>query len=243
MLDRAEDPERGDLASRLREHLALQVRAAIDPDESRHYVEQVEAAEAAWTPNFGGQQFTLGRAWYTHLETDRSAEYFARAADSDRLVESAVPGLQARVLALAETVVREPIARRAGWCGPGVHVFTTGEHVSSKGGDVHYDVEGLRDEQLERRSDAYSFVLMLQPTERGGGLKLHDRMYAGDPLARGDGGSPSEVLDYGVGDLVVFDSYRLHQIQPFGGTRSRISATVHVARRLPGEGDGFEAWF
>jgi hypothetical protein len=206
-------------------------------------VAQVVAARAHWTPNFGGQQFTLGRAWYTHLETDRTDDYFANAEASDRLVEASVPGLQARVLGLVEAIVREPITPRAGWCGPGVHVFTTGEHVSSKGGDVHYDVEGLREDQLERRADAYSFVLMLQPTEIGGGLKIHDRMYAGDPLARGDGGSPSEIVTYGVGDFVVFDSYRLHQIQPFGGSRERISATVHIARRSPRDGDGFEAWF
>jgi hypothetical protein len=36
-------------------------------------------------------------------------------------------------------------------------------------------------------------------------------------------------VPYEAGDLVVLDSYRLHQIQPFTGGVDRISATCHVA--------------
>lgn len=38
--------------------------------------------------------------------------------------------------------------------------------------------------------------------------------------------APSGVLDYAAGDLVVIDSYRLHQIRPFVG--ERMSVTAHV---------------
>jgi hypothetical protein len=242
VLPAAVDPMAGDLAARLASHLALHARAAIPPDEAARYAEQVFAARAEWNANFGGVQFTLGRAWYTHLETGTAAAYFADAAASDARVERAVPGLQARIVELGARLLREPVVRRPRWCGPGVHIFTPGNEVSSKGGDVHYDVEGLTPEQLERRADAYSFVLMLQPCVVGGGLRLHDRMYAGDPYARAvDEATPSEVIAYQPGDLVVFDSYRLHQILPFGGDRARVSATFHVAR-LP-DGRAFESWF
>lgn len=242
LLEGACDPEPGDLATRLAGSLALRCRDAISAEDAARYAALVFAAREEWNANFGGVQFTLGRAWYTHLETGTSAAYFADAAASDARVERAVPGLQARMIDLARGLVREPIVRRPGWCGPGVHVFTPGNEVSSKGGDVHYDVEGLSPEQLERRADAYSFVLMLQPCAVGGGLRLHDRRYAGDPYARAaDEATPSEIIDYRPGDLVVFDSYRLHQILPFAGDRARVSATFHIARTSGG--GAFEAWF
>ena len=50
----------------------------------------------------------------------------------------------------------------------------------------------------------------------------------------------STVADYAAGDLVLIDSYRLHQIQPFAGARDRLSVTAHLV--LAGEG-WHVAWF
>jgi hypothetical protein len=49
----------------------------------------------------------------------------------------------------------------------------------------------------------------------------------------------SAVVEYAAGDLVVIDSYRLHQIQPFSGDRDRLSVTAHLIFT-----DGrWQAWF
>ena len=200
-------------------------------DECQMLATRVYEARADWTPCFDGVQFTLGRAYYTHLEEGRAPEYFAAAGASDALVERALPGLQARVRTLLAELVCGPVIPRSAWCGPGVHIFPAGDWLAHNGGDIHFDTEGLLDDELAARAPALSAVLMLQPPVRGGGLRLWD--------ARWDGGDdadepalaarvPSTVVDYAAGDLVVIDSYRLHQIQPFNGDRDRISVTAHL---------------
>ncbi len=135
-----------------------------------------------------------------------------------------------------------PAIKRDGWCGPGVHIFPAGEWLSHKGGDVHFDTEGLSDEQCAHRSRALTLVLMLQPPESGGALRLWNVTYAGsDAVPESALQSARADVDYRVGELLVIDSYRLHQIQPFSGTRDRISATAHAA--LDTSGSAWEVWF
>jgi hypothetical protein len=221
-------------------HLAARYPGLLTRKESAEYAAAVLRAREEWTPNFGGAQFTLGRAWYTHLEVDREEEYFARVRDSDAAVEKWAPGLQERLIETAAAILRGPVVRRERWCGPGVHIFTRGGVVARKGGDLHFDTEGLAERQLSRRASAYSFVLMLQPAESGGGLRIWDRLYEGEDFPENPGPRVANVLiRYEPGELVVFDSYRMHQIQPFGGEVDRLSATMHVV-----EEDGtWEAWF
>jgi hypothetical protein len=223
----------------LRDHLALHYEGVLTRRECVAFARGVYAGRAAWVPNFDGVQFTLGRAWYVHLETDREDEYFDNVEAADADVERWVPGLSDRVLALASLSVGAGVRRREGYCGPGVHVFPAGEHVSLHGGDVHWDLEGLTDEQVAQHADAVSLVLMLQPAARGGGLRLWDQRYEGEESEEAAGSSESEEVVYGAGDLVVFDSYRLHQIQASSGPLDRISATCHAVRTDA----GWEAWF
>jgi hypothetical protein len=211
----------------------------LPAEERTRWLRGVYAARAAWTPCFENVQFTLGRAYYTHLEEGREAEYFAGARASDEAVEQAVPGLQARVRALAAELVGAPVTARRGWCGPGVHVFPAGEWLSRHGGDVHFDTEGLHADELAARVPALSLVLMLQAPERGGGLRLWDVRFEGDDAAPDVAGVASAVVDYGPGDLLAFDSYRLHQILPFDGGRDRVSVTAHLVKGPL----GWEAWF
>lgn len=221
-------------------HLCVRLPHALASDECERLASSVLAAEEHWTSDFGGEQFALGRAWYTHLETGRSAEYFREAKASDALVERFAPGLQARMIALVEALVGEPTARRPGWCGPGIHVFPDREHVSHEGGVVHFDTEGLTERALSLGLRALSLVWMLRPAREGGGLRLWDVRYRGhDAPSRAELGRQSVVVPYEVGDLLVFDSYRLHQIQPFRGG-PRISATAHACRT---EGGSWEVWF
>jgi hypothetical protein len=221
-------------------HLAARYHGFLSRGRAEDYASRVLSARPQWTVNFGGAQFTLGRAWYTHLEVDREDDYFDRVAESDAVVERWAPGLQDLLIDAAGSVLGAPVTRRPGWCGPGVHVFPRGGEVSRKGGEVHFDTEGLLEAELSRRAPALSFVLMLQPPESGGGLRLWDRLYRGEDFPEHPGPRVATALvDYEVGELVVFDSYRLHAIQPFGGDLDRISATMHVV-----EADGgWQAWF
>ena len=216
------------------------VRAAVDAERAAAWGRGVYEGRASWIDDFGKAQHSLGRAWYTHLEQGRTREYFAYAAASDALVERHCPGLQAAMLALASRAVGAGVVRREGWCGPGVHVFPAGGLCSRRGGDIHFDTEGLTPAHAKERAPATTLVLMLQPAEQGGGLRVWDVLHRGsDAYEDEDLARESAIADYGVGDLVIMDSYRLHQIQPFGGSRDRISATCHLAFV-----DGrWEAWF
>jgi hypothetical protein len=220
--------------------LALRMRGAIDGERVAAWAAGVRAARESWVTDFGGAQFSVGRAWYTHLEQGRAGEYFAAVPGSDATVERVCPGLQDTMRALAARVVGAPVVARPGWCGPGVHVFPAGAPVSSRGGDIHFDTEGLTPAHVSDRAPALTLVLMLSPPQSGGELCVWDASYAGSDAYEDDDLERGKVAcAYGAGDLVAIDSYRLHQIQPFAGTTDRISATCHAAF-VAGQ---WETWF
>jgi hypothetical protein len=222
-------------------HLGVRVPGFLPPAECAALVRRVYAGRPFWNSDFDGVQFSLGRAWYTHLEQDREDEYFAQARTSDAVVERMLPGLQSRLYETVATLVGAPAVKREGWCGPGVHIFPAGEWLSHHGGDIHFDTEGISDEQCARRSRALTLVLMLQPPESGGALRLWDVTYAGSDAVPDSAHHAARAdVDYGVGELLVLDSYRLHQIQPFTGTRDRISATAHAVLEDSGT---WAVWF
>jgi hypothetical protein len=229
------------LLSRLEVRPAVQLRGASTLQETGHLAARVLAARDRWTPDFGGEQFCLGRAFYTHLETGRTKEYFAGAAASDALVEAVVPGVHARTLGLLGRLLGAEVRRRQGFCGPGVHVFPAGGKVAREGGVVHFDLEGLTDHQKTQGHRAVTLVWMLQPALRGGGLRLWDALFDGRPdLETDPSGSAHVTVRSDAGDALLIDSRRLHQIRPFSGERDRVSITLHgveVDRRV------WEAWF
>lgn len=220
---------------------ALRAPGFLPWEQCHAWTSAIYRAREDWTPAFDSEQFSLGRAWYTHLEEDRASEYFEHAARSNRLVEATLPGMQQLMLDAVARVTGGRATQRADWCGPGVHVFPNGEYVSRHGGVLHFDTEGLGEEQLCARKPALSFLVMLQAPQRGGGVALWDVLYSGaDEATEEELSAPNSVVEYGVGELCVFDSYRLHQIQPFGGRRDRISITAHVAELETGR---WEVWF
>jgi hypothetical protein len=227
---------------RLGSSLAVRIPRAVSAAECGRWARGVLDARDTWTADFGGEQFSLGRAFYTHLETDRTDEYFADANESDARVERHVPGLQETLRGLVAEAVGGHVVQRDGWCGAGVHVFPAGSPVAMGGGVVHFDTEGLADEHIARRAPAISVVLMLQPPSRGGGLRLWPLLYEGldhpGDAALEAGGD--ETVEYQAGDMVIFDSYRCHQIQPFRGALDRLSATLHAAEIDRGL---WETWF
>ena len=224
-----------------REHvsasLGVRIRGAIEATRAHAWASRVLAASADYSVAFGAQA-SLGIAWYTHLEEGRAREYFERAAASDACVERHVPGFQRAFLDLVGEVLSVPVSRRAGHAGPGVHVFAAHGPCARLGGEVHFDTEGLPAPYLASRGPAFTAVLSLSRVVAGGGLRLWDLPYDGheDPLL-GELRAPVTV-PYEPGDLVLFDSYRLHQIEPFEGDAARVSATCHVARL-----SAWSAWF
>lgn len=213
----------------------------------------VYRAREHWTHDFGGEQFSLGRAFYTHFEEGKSRAYFDAPDASDARVEAAAPDLQATMRALVADITGARVVQRRGWCGPGIHVFPPRAPVARRGGVLHFDTEGLGARHVARRLPAITVVAVLQTAatpadnarrskrEAAGGLRVWDVRYEGrdhptdEEIAR-----PSACIAYGVGDVVILDSYRLHQIQPFDGDRERISATIHAAEVDRGL---WETWF
>lgn len=222
-------------------HGAVHVACAFPAERCRAIAAAVVAAREGWTEDFGGEQFALGRAFYTHYETGRSAEYFAEAARSNARVEAILPGFQGEMRALLATLVSGRVVQRRGWAGAGVHVFPAREKVAKKGGVVHYDVEGLTADHLRARKRAVSLIVMFQAPEDRGGLRVHEARYRGrEHATEEDCATRAETIRYADGDAVLLDSYRLHQIESFGGRRARISATLHGAETSAGI---WESWF
>lgn len=237
----AELSERGGALPELSRHLAVSVAEVLTPAECATYVAALYGARSEWVADFGGEQFCLGRAFYTHFEEARCREYFADAVRSDARVERVLPGLQQRLLELVQSFTSATCFARRGFCGPGVHVFPAGEKVAREGGVIHFDTEGLAEHHVKKRKRALSFVLMLGLPASGGGLRLWDATYAGTDAASERQLAAQQVeATYGVGSALVFDSYRLHQIQPFAGNIDRVSATVHAAEVDAGR---WETWF
>lgn len=217
------------------------VRGAWSVADCLAMTRSLYAARPAWTADFGGEQFSLGRAFYTHLETGRAATYFAGAAASDAVVESVLPGVQAAARALFARLVGGRVRQRPGFAGPGVHVFPSGSTVARRGGVPHWDVEGLAPEHLSRRRSAVSLVVMLQPPDRGGALRLWDAVWDGhDEPGRSALRRQREHIVSRAGDVAVISSYRLHQIRPFAGPLDRVSLTAHGVEVDDGV---WEVWF
>ncbi len=222
-------------------HLALRFPEALPGGTCRQWLRRVYDARPDWNADFGGEQFSLGRAWYTHCETGQSDAYFHRAAPSNALLDRQLPDMKPWLFGWLSGLVQGHVEQRPGWCGPGVHVFPAGEKVAREGGVVHYDVEGLPHEHLRRGKPALSLVLMLQPPESGGGLRVWDQRFTledGQEVA--EPGCRQRLLGYEAGTLIVQDSYRLHQIQPFGGQVDRVSVTCMAAEVDPGY---WQVWF
>jgi hypothetical protein len=223
---------------------AIVIPRYFDAERCATWTKGVYEAREEWTQDFDGEQFSLGRAFYTHLETGKSKSYFEDTTSSDARVERHAPGLQAAMFELVRSIVKSKhVVQRRGWCGPGVHVFPTNGPVAERGGVQHFDTEGLTARHIEQHRPAITVVAMLQPTEAEleCGLRVWDVLYSGsDDPTEDELTKPNDVAIYRVGDIVLIDSYRLHQILPFKGTRERISATIHAAQS---DTRVWECWF
>lgn len=224
----------------LRQYLAVRFTQVFSAATCHALTSAVYAARPFWNSDFDGAQFSLGRAWYAHFEERRARLYFTRARESDQLVERCLPHMQSQFRALMSQAIGEPVQPRAGWCGAGVHIFPAAGWCAQHGGDIHFDTEGLLYPEPLLHTAALTMILMLQPPEHGGGLKVWRARYEqSDTITPQMLATESDIAPYHTGDLVVIDAYTLHQIQPFEGARDRISITAHLARTPK----GWVLWF
>jgi hypothetical protein len=220
----------------LKKNTHLLLPSLVSAECAARFAAAVLAAKEEWTADFKGSQFSLGRAWYTHLETGKERQYFRDAAKADALVERTLPGMQAALRSVLAELVGMPVVPRPGFCGAGVHIFPPQAQVSVRGGCIHADLEGLRTAS-ERASPALTLVLMLQPPRTGGGLLLWDSRYMEGHEV--DSSSVPTSLAYRAGDAVVIESQRIHQIEAFSGDTPRISITLHALNA----GERWLSWF
>jgi hypothetical protein len=213
----------------------LHARAVLEPAAAQALAEQVMAAKRHWRSDFGGEQFSLGRAFYTHQESGQAAAYFQATQASDASVEAILPGMQQTMRALLGQLLGGEVRQRYGFAGAGVHIFPSGERVATRSGVVHYDVQGLAPVHLREHSRTATLVLMLQPALRGGGLRVHEAHYAGhEHASEAERASPARTIRYAAGDAVLIASTRLHQIRKFSGQLDRISVTLHAVETVQG---------
>lgn len=210
----------------------------FSPIELGNIVNKIYEIRDQWLPNYDGEQYSLGRVWYTHFDEKIDDEYFRNAEESKKMITSNFPGLYEKIIKLCTSIEKGAnISIRDGWAGPGFAIFPAHGRCAEIGGDIHYDWEGLTDGQLDdQNAEGYSFIAMLSKPESGGGLKIWDIKYdqarkqeelvawAESPDA------PYTLIDYQLGDLVMINSFYLHQIQTFSGDIDRICLTFHIAR-------------
>lgn len=226
--------------------IALCFDRFMSQSEVQKALSAVYSAKASWTSGFGGEQFALGEVWYHYRETGASfSEYTARAAESIRTLEETIPGLYSRILGfLRQFTSPLPVSIRMGWAGPAVVIFPAHGRCAVKGGDIHYDWDGLESSEFEDPLlEAYSFVCMLSKPDKGGGLMIWTERYD----SRRDQDiehpkvpqTPAARVNYLLGQLWMFRSMVAHRIEPFDGERDRVCLTFHVVKR----GTGWSVWF
>jgi hypothetical protein len=212
------------------------------PEQCEALVNGVYEGRSSWTTILPDAP-TLGRAFYTHLSRPSMRDLYVRDfATSDARVERFCPKLVKNMLAGVKELLScnvNPVLR-SGFCGPGVSIFPWTGNVAKDGGVIHFDDEGLPEDHSALRLPAYSFVCMIQKPERGGGIKLWDTFYESAPyeVTKKMTDAECEIIEYDLGELVAFDSYRLHQIQSFKGQIDRIAVTCHAMYT-----DRWEVWF
>src|SRR5262245_10879112 len=115
-----------------------------------------------------------------------------------RAVRSRLAGTHARAARDAGRRARHA-ARGLVWSG---RPHLSGRQwLSANGGDIHFDTEGLLDDERESSAPARSIIVMLQAPARGGGLRVWDTAYEGEDEVEEPEDIASETIEYAAGDL------------------------------------------
>lgn len=238
------------LQTKLRDELNYKFANFFSARQVTEIVDAFYAAKADWVSGFGGEQYSLGEAWYHYVETGKGgnpAEYLDRAVLSRQIVERHVPGLHDYILSFMRKLYPDKHAKiRESWAGPGIVNFLANNHVARRGGVIHVDTDGLTNtELLDPDFVVYSFVAVLQKPETGGDLRLWNYRFdydAGEEVLN----NPEMLANvkrariiYEPGNLHMFEGLKAHKIEPFEGEKDRVCLTFHAALR----NNVWEIWF
>ncbi len=224
----------------LQEYSALHIHSVLEESICKDIVSKVIANKVHWNSDFDGLQFSFGQAYYPHLEAGTTEAYFEKALSSDTIFESALPGLQEFAVKIISTLVGAYAQPREEWSGPGIHIFPANGYAAKNAGEIHFDLDGICDSDRAALAPAITIIVMLQKPTEGGGLKVWNKKFSGisaNELNLAE--TESEILNYSNGDIIIINSYTLHQIQPFISKEDRISLTVHSVFN----GECWECWF
>jgi hypothetical protein len=234
----------------LKSELSYKFNGFFSDQQVEKIVDAFYAAQNDWVSGFGGQQYSLGEAWYHYVETGTGgnpAEYLDRAVPSRDIVERHITGLHDYVLSfLSKLHPDREVKIRDHWAGPGIVTFLANNYVAKRGGGIHFDTDGLTQEELKNPDFRLrSYVSTLQKPKTGGDLRLWDYRYddnVGEDVLE-DPKNYSDVVRsriiYEQGDLCMFDGLKAHKIEAFEGDKDRVCLTFHTAERE----NKLEVWF
>lgn len=190
--------------------------------QPNQYAERLGALGVPWTAYSGGLQYSLGLSFYGCLEAGDIAGYYAGAAASELHLQALFPDLRARLYGFLGSLLGTDVCQRPGFCGHGLVRYPAGRWCAHHGSNLHADIEGVPAEILGAVAPVLTVVAMLQAPESGGALMFWPATATVDNIELVE---PEGVL-LAAGDIVAFDSRRLHAVAPFQGRRDRIVAVT-----------------
>ena len=187
-------------------------------EECEGWLTKAQADEDFWVTRFDFIN-VYGVAWYLEIEAGLLNNYHARATETNTKL-LALGGLVERLSSVAKLLQSPdkksglPIRPRRENLGP--YWADAGVVVNTKGleGQIHADYEGLApypQKLFDKDTCAFSAVLSLAKPKVGGNLKIWLERHLGnaEPTLKD---FKTQIIDYSVGSLAVFDSFCYHQI-------------------------------
>jgi hypothetical protein len=219
------------LEQALHEHAAIRIPGVLTPDECAHCARRLYQQRRRWKSDYDGTQYSFPENYYARVEGGTEREYFFTVDDSVQLMADLFPREQERFLQVIKSLLDvDLVPLKKGWCGPGFVIFPKNEFVAVNNGPIHVDSEGLVDGELyDKDAKACAVILMIQKPETQGGVRVWNINW--EPT-RGEGQSlrmaednydDGHTIEYEVGEMVVLNSLKPHQILAFDGDTDRIT--------------------
>jgi hypothetical protein len=196
----------------------IKIAGAATPHQCSGWLRKVLTNSHRWVTRFPNIH-SYGNVWYLDIEHGALHEYHANANETNKLVAE-LPELVPILLRSANHMSGPngetdlPCRSRAQNLGP--YWVDAGIVMMDRGseGVVHADYEGLAPypaQLFDSSTRAYSAVLTLAVAASGGNLKIwKKRRLANEEPQLQD--AFSEIVEYSVGSMVIFDSFCYHQI-------------------------------
>jgi len=224
----------------LKETDAIIFKSYLSKDEIDNMLNQIDNNQELLI-NYGEHYKVLGRVWSSDYVMESDDIYWEDAQASRERFRTVLPNIEEKLLLLCKKHIfkDENVIIREGFAGPAVVLFSPDKNITSYGGDIHIDWEGLEIEHLKNGVPAYSFVCMLSLPEENGGTGVWNAEFVYNHTLNKDIKPQKTIVDYELGDFAMFPSFKLHNIEAIIGTTKRVTLIFHVAYL-----DGYwQIWF